>query len=100
MVSYKEYNVIVLNEAEEELRSIYRYFAQDLYSPETAEKQRRMLENALLSLKRFPLRHRRYIGEYRRLNVGSYAVLYTVENDIVLICGIFHQSMNIRKQLL
>ena len=59
-----------------------------------------MLENALLSLKRFPLRHRRYIGEYRRLNVDSYAVLYTVENDIVLICGIFHQSMNIRKQLL
>ena len=95
MTELKQYRVVVSSDAEADLENIYRYIAFASFSPETGREQKNRLLAALRSLKRLPMRQRVFIKDYRQLNVGPYAVIYSVDDDVVSICRIFHSSMDI-----
>ena len=50
----KKYDVIIAEQADHDLRSIYEYIAYDLFSPENAERQLYRLEKSIEGLDTFP----------------------------------------------
>ena len=98
MTKLKEYEVTITEEAEADLRDIYDYiFAA--FSRETADRIRRRLESEMLSLGKLPKRQRTFYRRFRRLLVGSSQMIYVVEDNEVIIKGIFHISMDIVSRL-
>ena len=86
-MSDKEFKVLITETAAQDLRGIYEYIAYELLSPDTAEGQFARLENAVMSLKRFPERFARYGREpwktlgLRFMPVDSYIVFYLPETE-------------------
>ena len=53
------FNVVISEQAEEDLRGIYEYIAFELLAPENAAKQLDRLEKQILSLDELPERFQR-----------------------------------------
>lgn len=79
------YAVKLLARAERDLNSIYRYIAQDLSNPTAADRLADELEQAVLSLAKFPNRGAmRRTGAYankgyRQLFVESFTIVYRID---------------------
>ena len=77
-----EYEVIVTDEAEADLRSVYEHIAFELYSPDNAAGQVKRLERHILDLNYFPEKYRPYQKEpwygrgMRVMPVDNYVVLF------------------------
>ena len=99
MTDLKEYRLRIAKAAVEDLDNIYRYIS-DSADAETAKNVRGQLEAAMRSLRQIPKRQRTFFGEYRRLSVVSYVVIYQVGRDSVMIKGVFHASMDIVSRLM
>lgn len=81
----EQYTVKLMSRAVRDLDGIYRYIAETLLEPGTAQKMAEGLENEILSLAQFPNRcpFRRsgvYANKgYRQLLVKNYTVIYRVD---------------------
>ena len=79
------YTVAYSPQALDDLRDIHGYIADTLKAPQAAQKRVIQIMDAVRSLKTMPLCHapagngRLAAAGVRRVNVGSYAVLYAVD---------------------
>jgi len=80
-----QYNVILSQKAEADIRTTIRYLKNDLQEPGTAENMFHRFKKALDSLKdmpeRFPLVADNDFAEqgYRTISVGNYLVFFVVD---------------------
>lgn len=101
------FNVVISEQAEEDLRGIYEYIALELLAPENAAKQLDRLEKQILSLDELPERFQRYGKEpwhsrgLRFVAVDNYIVFYItdIEEQRVTILRVMYSGRNIEKQL-
>lgn len=101
------FNVVISEQAEEDLRGIYEYIAFELLAPENAAKQLDRLEKQILSLDELPERFQRYGKEpwHSRglwfVAVDNYIVFYItdIEEQRVTILRVMYSGRNIEKQL-
>lgn len=86
--------VRVTHEAEGQISAISTYIAQD--SPDNAQRWKVALRERLQSLEDFPERHEIAYpasivgGDIRHTFVGVYRILYTIEQNVVVIISIRH----------
>lgn len=103
----KKYEVIIADQADQDLRGIYEYIAYKLLSPENAEGQLNRLEIAIEKLSVFPKGHRIYEEEpwcnrnLRVLPVDNYVVFHIPNNDelTVTVIRVIYGGRNIEEQL-
>lgn len=101
------YEVKVSEQAERDLRGIFKYIAFELQSPENASGQLDRLEEHILSLDTMPERCRRYEKEpwkgrgLRILPVDYYVVLYipNEEKKMVTILRVMYAGRDVDNQL-
>ena len=101
------FQVQLTEQAEKDLRGIYRYIALHLLSPINAKKQLSRIEAGILSLKELPERCSRFPKEpwfgmgLRRMVVDHYVVLYLTdaEKEQVTIVRVLYGSRNIEELL-
>jgi toxin ParE1/3/4 len=93
--------------AEEDLRQIFEYIADELLEPETAKAQVTRILNAVTALEEFPFRFRLVDRDnerrkgLRQLPVDNYVVFYIpVEtSNTVIITRIMYSGRNLGKEL-
>lgn len=93
--------------AREDLEDIARYISQTLGLRKAALQRLRTIRDAIRSLERMPLRHPLVEDDalpqrdYRRMNVGNYAIYYVVDEDAheVLIVRIAGARRELRRIL-
>jgi toxin ParE1/3/4 len=103
----KKYDVIIAEQADHDLRSIYEYIAYDLFSPENAERQLYRLEKSIEGLDTFPERHRLIeFGPWesrnlRVLPVDNYCVFYITDTGrmTVTVIRVIYSGRDIDEQL-
>ena len=101
----KHYKVIVADEAVDDLESIYHYIAEVLFAPDAAEHVYNSLIEAMGSLKEMPDRIRimdlkTKSGQVlRKVNVGKYAIIFTIRKETVSIINIFYGASDIDNKL-
>ena len=99
------YRIEIHKEAEDDLYHIYRYIAQQLQAPATAQKIYRNIKKEILSLRHMPERIGLMQGEpwhsygFRKLVVGKYLVFYLVQAEVVHILRICYGGMNLEREL-
>ena len=101
------YEVELSEQADSDLRGIFEYIAFTLLAPENASGQLDRLENGILSLEQYPMRHRIYEKEpwhsrgLRVLPVDNYVVLYipNEETKVVTVIRVMYGGRNIDKEL-
>lgn len=101
------YEVEISELAEADLRKIYEYIAFTLLAPENARGQLNRLEESILSLENYPMRHRVYekgiwnSRGLRVLPVDNYVVFYipNEETAVVTIIRVLYAGRNIDKEL-
>ena len=101
------FEVEISDQAEADLRGIFEYIAFTLLAPENATGQLDRLENGILSLEQYPMRHRAYEKEpwhsrgLRVLSVDNYVVLYipNEETKVVTVIRVMYGGRNIDKEL-
>ena len=101
------YEVELSAQADADLRGIYEYIAFTLLAPENASGQLDRLEEGILSLEQYPMRHRAYEKEpwhsrgLRVLPVDNYVLLYIPNEDtkVVTIIRVMYGGRNIDKEL-
>ena len=101
------FHVAYSAEARQDLRDIYEYIAFVLLAPENAIGQLRRLEKGILSLKEYPMRHRKYEKEpwknrgLRVLPVDNYALFYIANERLkkVSIVRVMYSGRNIEEGL-
>ena len=101
------FEVEISDQAEADLRGIFEYIAFTLLAPENATGQLDRLENSILSLEQYPMRHRAYEKEpwhsrgLRVLSVDNYVVLYipNEETKVVTVIRVMYGGRNIDKEL-
>ena len=97
----------ISEQADTDLRGIFEYIAFTLLAPENATGQLDRLENSILSLEQYPMRHRAYEKEpwhsrgLRVLSVDNYVVLYipNEETKVVTVIRVMYGGRNIDKEL-
>lgn len=102
-----KYEVIVTQQAEEDLRTIYEYIAFRLLAPDAAKGQIDRIEGRILGLEELPERFCAYEKEpwvSRGLRVtptDRHRIFYIPDKEqrIVSIVRILYEGMNIDKQL-
>lgn len=83
----QRYEVIIANQANQDLRRIFEYISLELLSPDNAAGQLDRLEAAIDKLDTFPEGHSLYEDEpwhsrnLRVLPVDNYVVFYIPDND-------------------
>ena len=95
------YKIVVTQRAQDSLELIVDYLREQS-SDETARKVRDAIEKAMADLARMPSAHGLLKGTknsfivYRRVLVWSYRIIYTIEEDelLVIVIDIDHESMN------
>ncbi|MCQ2062577.1 MAG: type II toxin-antitoxin system RelE/ParE family toxin [Fibrobacter sp.] len=81
------YKVIISEQAESDLKSIYSYISDELKSENSAERITLRLHNAMASLTTMPKRFQVYpvepwqSREVRSVPVGNYNLFYLVKDD-------------------
>jgi len=101
------YEVEVSEQADSDLRGIFKYIAFELQSPENANGQLDRLEEQILSLDTMPERYRKYEKEPWKsrglhvLPVDNYVVLYILDSDkkVVTILRVMYVGRDIDNQL-
>ena len=91
----------------EDLQSIYRYIAYELFSPKAAEGQVERIMKAVRSLDRMALRHPIYHNEpwkskkVRFFPVDNYVIFYLPNNDlgVVNIVRIIYGGRDMAEQI-
>lgn len=99
------YQITYAPMAKEDLLSIYRYIAFDLFEPKTAEKQVNRIRDCIRKLDVFPRKHQEVLWEpwssmgMRYVSVNNYIVYYLVEDDhnLVTIIRIFYSGRYIEQ---
>ena len=102
-----EYRVYYSVAAKNDLLSIYRYIAFDLYEPVIAKKQINRLREGIKKLSIFPKKHPSVEWEpwlsmnMRRVTIDNYVVYYLVNDDqrLVTIVRIFYGGRNIEHMI-
>lgn len=94
-----KYNIVISEDAYNDLEEIIRYISSNSQYIETAHKFKKKIIDSIFSLSIFPKRNRIYLIsenniKYRSLIINSYRVIYYIENSNVNIIGIFHTSQN------
>ena len=103
----KKYEVIISEQADQDLRDKYEYIAEELLSPDSAAGQLDRLKTAILNLDTVPESHRRYGEEpwrsriLRIFPVDNYIVFYIPDNDelTMTIIRVIYGGRNIEVQL-
>ena len=103
----KKYEVIVSDQADQDLRGIYEYIAMELLSPDNAAGHLDRLEAAILNLDTFPEGHRLYEEEpwhsrnLRVFPVDNYVVFYIPDKDelTATVIRVIYGGRNIEEQL-
>lgn len=101
------YQVTMTQQAQADLREIFRYIAIDLQSPQNAIGQLTRLEQAIASLDRMPERFRLYDApKWRERNlrimpVDHYLVFYIPDHDhaVVTILRVMYGGRDVESQL-
>lgn len=101
------YEVEISEQADTDLRGIYEYIAFTLLAPENASGQIDRLEEIILSLEQYPMRHRAYEKEpwhsrgLRVLPVDNYVVFYIPNEEmaVVTVIRVLYGGRNIDKEL-
>ena len=101
------FEVELSEQADSDLRGIFEYIAFTLLASENASGQLDRLENGILSLEQYPMRHRIYEKEpwhsrgLRVLPVDNYVVLYipNEETKVVTVIRVMYGGRNIDKEL-
>ncbi|MGF6989727.1 toxin ParE1/3/4 [Lachnospiraceae bacterium PM6-15] len=101
------FKIRLSDQADIDLRNIYKYIAYELQSPENATEQIRRLEESMIGLEQMPDRFRRYENEpwlsrgLRIRPVDNYSVLYIVDDveSTVVIIRVMYAGRDIDTQL-
>ena len=101
------FEIRITQEAADDLRSIYKYIAEDLLAIQNAEGQLDRIEKGILSLTELPERFRAYEKEpwlgrgLRIMPIDNYLVFYKPDDDSkqVTIIRVLYGGMDIEKQL-
>lgn len=96
------YEIYLTEQAEADLRSIFRYIAVELMSPQPASDQLERLEQSIMKLDQLPERFRTYQKEpwqsrgLRVMPVDNYVVFYLTDPDpaIVTVIRVMYGSRN------
>jgi toxin ParE1/3/4 len=98
---WDKYDVQIIDEAEDDLRNIYKYFAFTRREPRLARKIYRQIMDKLNSLEEMPFRYPVYqeepwkSREVRQVFAGSYCGFYFVTENIVKVFRILYGSMDL-----
>lgn len=101
----RQYKVKITNKALHDMESIYEYIAHNLLSTDNAMKQYDRIAKAIETLKTFPERCRRLEIEsepktgMRRLLVDNYSVVFTIENEAVVVLRVLYSASDIITRL-
>lgn len=85
------YEIYLTEQAEADLRSIFRYIAGELMSPQPASDQLERLEQSIMKLDQLPERFRTYQKEpwqsrgLRVMPVDNYVVFYLTDPDPAIV---------------
>ena len=101
------YEVITTEQAEDDLRSVYKYIAFELLAPDHAKGQLERLEKYIFGLEEFPERFRQYEKEpwhsrgLRVMPVDNYLVFYIPDKGTatVTIIRVVYAGRDVDKQL-
>lgn len=101
------FTIKITDQADNDIRNIYKYIAYELQSPKNASDQLDRIEKCIMSLDYMPERYRFYDREpwkSRRLHivpVDNYCVLYIVDNGdmTVSIMRVMYGGRDIDVQL-
>lgn len=92
----KKYELVVSNNAIDDIEKIYNYIYYAYYSPEYSDRFKKRIIKAIESLKIMPYRNERMkYGRYK-MRVNSYLLIYTVseEKRQVYIKDVIYQKRN------
>ena len=103
----RSYEVVVGDQADQDLREIFDYIAFELLAPESAAAQLDRLEEAIEKLATLPERHRRYGNEpwrsrnLRMFPVDNYCVFYIPDDEslTVTVIRVIYSGRDIDAQL-
>lgn len=101
------YGVTTTEQAEADLRGIYKYIAFELLSPDNAVGQLERLEEHIIGLENFPEKYRVYEKEpwksrgLRVMPVDNYLVFYIPDkaNEVVTIIRVVYAGRDVDNQL-
>ena len=101
------YEVIITEQADFDLKGIYEYIAFALMAPENAAGQLDRLEEGIMGLENFPERFRAYEKEpwrsrgLRIMPIDNYLVFYILNNEenIVTVIRIMYAGRDVDMQL-
>ena len=101
------YEVELSMQADADLRGIYEYIAFTLLAPENASGQLERLEEGILSLEQYPMRHKEYEKEpwrsrgLRVFPIDNYVVFYIPDEGtkVVTVIRVMYCGRNIDKEL-
>ena len=101
------YTVVISEQAEKDIRSIYEFIAFEKMAPKNAAGLIGRIEEQILTLDEMPYRFIEYEGEpwksrgLRIMPVENYVVCYipTEENATVVVIRVFYCGQNIKEQL-
>ena len=100
------YKVEISEKANEDIRLIYQYIADQLSELWIASKQYRRIKEAIMSLSEMPHRGALYSEEpwrsrgLRKLVIGNYLAFYFVEDDAkVVVVRVMYGGRNVNAQL-
>lgn len=96
------YEIVITEQADADLRSIYKYIADELQSLQNASGQLDRLEQNIMKLDQLPERFRIYLKEpwlsrgLRIMPVDNYTVFYIPDPDkaIVTVVRVMYGSRN------
>jgi len=104
----EKYKVIIEEPAGQDLRDIYKYIAETLMEPQTAERLVKRIRKAIEGLDQMPERFPLYDSEpwrsegIRRLNIENFAAFYIVVKDnlTVSVLAVMYSGRDIDKILI
>ena len=92
------YQVIVLEDAKNDLKQAINYITNRLENPIAADRLEKDIRNKILGLAFMPQRNRIKSNIYS-IKVRNYRILYEVYGKYVLVFGIYHKLQNIREHI-
>jgi len=99
------YDVQIIDEAEDDLRRIYTYYAFKRQEPRLARKIYKQIVNKLNTLEEMPFRYPVYQEEpwksrdIRQIFAGSYCVFYFIKKNVVKVIRILYGGMDLNNAL-
>jgi toxin ParE1/3/4 len=98
-----KYDIIIEEQAQEDLRGIFKYVSDVLMAPETAANLVQRIREAVSGLEKFPERYPLYDREpwrsrgVRRMNIENFAAFYVVVKapNIVSVLAVIYGGRDI-----